>query len=121
MKVNIQTSGGDLPFEGAGQAIPRPYVEQLYGPLETFQPPKRRGSDFIPIGDLCEDHVYDFFNQRGTGGGGRSGESGDDRDFESSPGREFDTSITDVAKHLISCPIMYGFNMVEGMRVSGKH
>jgi len=121
VKANIQTSGGDLPFETIGQAVPRPHVEQLYGPLKAFQPFKSRRGDFIPVGDLCEDHIYNFFNKWDTGGGGGPGESGDDRYFESSPRRKFDTSITDVAKNLISCPIMYVFDVVEGIGVSRRH
>ena len=37
-KVDIQTSGGDLSFEGTGQAIPGTYVEKFYGPPKAFQP-----------------------------------------------------------------------------------
>ena len=120
-KANIQTSGGDLPLKTVGQAIPRSHVEQLYGYLKAFQPLESRRSDFVPIGDLCEDHIYDFFNKWDTGSGGGPGESGDDRYFESGPSRKFDASITNVAKHLISCPTMDGFGVVEGMGVGGKH
>ena len=120
-KANIQASSGELSLETNGQAISRSNVEQFYGPLKGFQPLHSRRSDFVPISDLCQDHVHNFFNKRDTGCGWDSGESGDDRHLESTSDRKFDTSITDIAKHLIFCSFVYRFDVIEGTGVSGKH
>jgi hypothetical protein len=75
----------------------------------------------VPICYLYEDHVHDFFHEWDVGGGEEPSGSGDDWYFESIPHGKFDTSVTDITKHLISCLLVYGFGMVEGIGVSGKH
>jgi hypothetical protein len=120
-KVNVQTGGRDLLLEVMGQAISRSYVEHLYGLPEGFQSVNSRRNDSTPIDSLCQNHIHDLFDKRGTRGSRFSGRSGNDWHFESIPGGKFDTSITNIAEHLISCSLMCGFYVMEGIGVSGKH
>lgn len=110
-----------MSLEIVGQAIPGPHVEEFYRSLKVFEPFNGRRSNFIPISDLCKDHIHDFFNKWDIYGRGGSGERGNNWHFERILRGKLDTSVADIAKHLISCCLVCGFDVIEGIDVGGKH